>query len=70
MVVEEKVEPQPIEVSQNKTYTGKMSYYRESCTGCSGITSSGFEENDLSPIIGLLGLVFTSIHGAKFKFIP
>ena len=46
VIIEEKVEEQPIEVPQNKTYTGKMSYYRESCSGCSGVTSSGYDVRD------------------------
>ena len=34
------------------------------------MTSSGLSENARSPIIGLFGFVLTSMHGAKFKFIP
>lgn len=34
------------EVSNVLTYSGSMSYYKATCSGCSGVTASGFDVSD------------------------
>ena len=43
VIKEEKVE---VATNSFKTYSGSMSYYKATCSGCSGITAAGFNVSD------------------------